>query len=114
MHIKVALSVAMATPWSDQQGVLLALMVVVVHILHSDTAPHTDHKGLDLALVLPTCDAEEAILTPGLPPRVGSNLFGGNEGDTKNTALGGSRDKYLWPVGYRFRTQKDLNNNCLP
>lgn len=51
----------------------MMVVVVVVHVLHRDPAPHTDHKRFDLALVFPTSDAEIAVLSPVLSPGVGSN-----------------------------------------
>lgn len=53
-----------------------ATMVVgmFVHVLHRDPAPHSNHKCLNLTLILPTSDTEETILSPVLPPGVGSNL----------------------------------------
>ncbi len=50
------------------------VVMMVVHVLHCDSAPHADHKCLDLTLVFPTCDAEVAILSPVLSPGVGSDL----------------------------------------
>lgn len=51
----------------------MMVVVVVVHVLHRDPAPHTDHKRLDLTLIFPTSDAEIAVLSPVLSPGVGSN-----------------------------------------
>lgn len=48
--------------------------VTVVHVLQRDPAPHADHKCFDLTFIVPTSDAEVAILSPVLPPGVGSNL----------------------------------------
>lgn len=55
---------------------LPAAVVVVMrlHVLHRDPAPHADHKGLDLALVLAAGDAEITVLPPVLAPGVCSNL----------------------------------------
>lgn len=50
------------------------VVMVIVHVLHCDSAPRADHKCLNLALILPTCNAEEAIFSPVLPPGVSSNL----------------------------------------
>lgn len=47
------------------------VVVVVVHVLHRDPAPHTDHKCFNLALVGPASDAEVAVLSPVLSPGVG-------------------------------------------
>lgn len=49
-------------------------MVMIVHVLHGDSAPHADNEGFNLALVFPTSDAEVAVLAPVLSPGVGSNL----------------------------------------
>lgn len=46
----------------------------VVHVLHSDTAPDPHNKGLYLALVGATGNAEVAMFTPVLPPGISSNL----------------------------------------
>lgn len=52
------------------------VVMVAVHVLHGDPAPHANHKGLDLALVGATSNAEEAVLAPVLPPGVGGDLQG--------------------------------------
>lgn len=49
-------------------------MVVAVHVLHRDSAPHADHKRFDLALVVAAGDAEVTVLSPVLSPGVCSNL----------------------------------------
>lgn len=54
-----------------------AVMVVVgkvVHVLHRDPAPHTDHKCFNLTLIVPASDAEVTILSPVLSPGVCRNL----------------------------------------
>lgn len=51
-----------------------AMVVMVVHVLHRDPAPHADHKRFDLALVFTTSDAEVTVLAPVLSPGVGSGL----------------------------------------
>lgn len=50
------------------------MVVMIVHVLHGDSAPHADHERFDLALVVPASDAEVAVLSPVLSPRVGSDL----------------------------------------
>lgn len=50
------------------------VVMVAVHVLHGDPAPHADHERFDLALVGATSDAEEAVLAPALPPGVGGDL----------------------------------------
>lgn len=50
------------------------VLVMAVHVLHRDPAPHANHKRFDLALVLATGDAEIALLPPVLSPGVCSNL----------------------------------------
>ena len=50
------------------------MMMVTLHVLQSDTAPHPDHERLNLTLVLPAGDTEQASLAPVLAPGVGSNL----------------------------------------
>lgn len=47
---------------------------MILHILHGDSAPHTNHKRFNLALVCPASDAKVAVLSPVLSPGVGSNL----------------------------------------
>lgn len=59
------------------------VVVMVVHVLHRDPAPHPDHKRFDLALVFAASDAEVAVLTPVLSPGVGSGL---KEGTCHQTA----------------------------
>lgn len=49
------------------------VVVMVVHVLHCDPAPHTNHKRFNLTLVVPASDAEVAVLSPVLSPGVGSN-----------------------------------------
>lgn len=44
------------------------MMVVVVHVLHSDSAPDADYKCLDVTLVHTASYAEVAVLTPVLAP----------------------------------------------
>lgn len=51
-----------------------AAMVVILHVLHSDSAPDANHKCFDLALIFSPNDAEVAVLAPVLSPGVGSNL----------------------------------------
>lgn len=53
---------------------MVIVMVMVVHVLHRDPAPHADYKCLDFTLVVSTSDTEVAVLTPILSPGVGSNL----------------------------------------
>ena len=55
---------------------LSATMVVmmIVHVFHCDSSPHTNHKCFNLALIVPPGDAEVAILSPVLPPGVSSKL----------------------------------------
>lgn len=50
------------------------LVMMVVHVLHRDPAPHTDHKCFNLTLIVPASDAEVAVLSPVLSPGVGSDL----------------------------------------
>lgn len=50
------------------------VVMMVVHVLHRDPAPHADHKRFNLTLIVPTSNTEVAILSPVLSPRVGSNL----------------------------------------
>lgn len=50
------------------------VVMMIVHVLHRDPAPHANHKCFNLALIVPTSDAEVAVLSPVLPPGVGSNL----------------------------------------
>lgn len=50
------------------------VVVMVVHVLHRDPAPHADHKRFDLALVFAASDAEVTVLAPVLSPGVGSDL----------------------------------------
>lgn len=50
------------------------VVVMVVHVLHRDPAPHADHKRFDLTLVFAASDAEVAVLAPVLSPGVGSGL----------------------------------------
>lgn len=50
------------------------MMVMTEHVLHVYSSPHTDDKRFDLALVLTASDAKVPVLTPVLPPGVGSNL----------------------------------------
>lgn len=52
---------------------MVIVMVMVVHVLHRDPAPHADYKCLDFTLVVSTSDTEVAVLTPILSPGVGSN-----------------------------------------
>lgn len=50
------------------------VVMMVVHVLHCDPAPHSNHKCFNLTLVVPTSDTEVAVLPPVLSPGVGSNL----------------------------------------
>lgn len=50
------------------------MVMMALHVLHRDAAPHANHKCFNLTLVVPTSDAEVAVLSPVLPPGVGSNL----------------------------------------
>lgn len=50
------------------------VVMMVVHVLHRDPAPHTDHKRFNLTLIVPASDTEVAVLSPVLPPGVGSDL----------------------------------------
>lgn len=50
------------------------MVVVIVHVLHSDSAPHTNHKCFDFTLIVSPSDTEVAVLPPVLSPGVGSNL----------------------------------------
>lgn len=59
------------------------VVVMVVHVLHRDPAPHADHKRFDLALVFAASDAEVTVLAPVLSPGVGSGL---KEGTCHQTA----------------------------
>lgn len=52
----------------------VVVVVVAVHVLHRDSAPHANHKRFDLALVLAAGDAEVTVLSPVLSPGVCSNL----------------------------------------
>lgn len=50
------------------------VVMMVVHVLHCDPAPHSNHKCFNLALIAPTSDTEVTVLSPVLSPGVGSNL----------------------------------------
>lgn len=69
------------TPWQcsypwylDLPAAMVVVVVMAMHVLHRDSAPHANHKRFDLALVLATSDAEITVLPPVLSPRVCSNL----------------------------------------
>lgn len=55
-------------------NVSATMVVMVVHVLHRDPAPHANHKCFNLTLVVPAGDAEVAVLSPVLSPGVGSDL----------------------------------------
>lgn len=50
------------------------VVVMAVHVLHRDSAPHANHKRFDFALVVAAGDAEVTVLSPVLSPGVCSNL----------------------------------------
>lgn len=50
------------------------VVMVVVHVLHRDPAPHANHKCFNLTFIVPASDTEVAVLSPVLSPGVGSNL----------------------------------------
>lgn len=54
----------------------VVMVVVVVHVLHRDSAPHTNHKCFNLTFVVPASDAEVSVLSPVLSPGVCSGLKG--------------------------------------
>lgn len=51
----------------------MVVVMMVVHVLHCNSAPHADHKCFNLALIVPTGDTEVAVLSPVLSPGVGSD-----------------------------------------
>lgn len=73
MGLKTKVSVGFLTSVVSLNVSATMLVMMVVHVLHRDPAPHADHKCFDLTLVFPAGDAEVAVLSPVLSPGVGSN-----------------------------------------
>lgn len=61
-------SEAPESPLQISRSLLAPSMMMVVHVFHGDSAPHADHKRLNLALVYTTSNAEVTVLAPVLPP----------------------------------------------
>lgn len=63
-----------ASAWVSLDLPAAVVVVMALHVLHRDPAPHADHERLDLALVLAAGDAEVPALPPVLSPGVGGDL----------------------------------------
>lgn len=70
---------------------MVVVVLMAVHVLHGDPAPHADHKCFNLALVGAASDAEEAVLAPVLPPGVGGDLQGRGRGGARGGLVTGSQ-----------------------
>lgn len=49
------------------------VVMVVVHVLHCNPAPHANHESFDFTLIISTSDTEVTIFSPVLSPGVGSD-----------------------------------------